>query len=286
MSSNANEGLLDRHHFLLRRLHSLSGLVPIGAFLLPHLTTNSSIMWGSWLGRSHLAQGGHPGVETFQHEVNFIHSLPALVLIEIFVLWLPIAFHAALGVYFGISGQPNVKAYRYSNNWRYVLQRVSGYLGVIFIFMHISSLRWGWGWFGLFPTGFEGTFAASTTAAHFQDGSALRTFVVSAFYLICVLGLVYHFANGLWTAAITWGLTITEGAQRRWGYVCTVVGFGLGAASIMAVIGFNTVDVTQAKAIELQLVAPATHVEDGTVREALGGESNDTATEIIKHGGG
>jgi len=249
---------MDRHHFLLRRLHSLSGLIPIGAFLLPHLTTNSSIMWGAWLDKSHFGAAGNAGVETFQHEVNFIHALPALILIEIFVLWLPIAFHAALGVYFGISGEPNIKSYRYTSNWRYVLQRLTGYLGVLFIFMHVSSLRWGWGWFGLFPSNFVDEYAASTTAAHFQDGTVLRTYIVSAFYLIAVLGLVYHFANGLWSAAITWGLTVTEAAQKRWGYVCAVVGMGLGAATIMAVIGFNTTNVQDARKIEGWLLQPTT----------------------------
>jgi len=290
VNSNENEGLLDRHHFLLRRLHSLSGLVPIGAFLFPHLTTNSSIVWGAWLSES------HSGVQTFQHEVNFIHSLPALVLIEIFVLWLPIAFHAAVGIYFGISGQQNVKAYRYSNNWRYVFQRLTGYLGVLFIFMHISSLRWGWGWFGLFPTNFSDEFAASTTAAHFQDGTALRTFIVSAFYLVCVLGLVYHFANGLWTAAITWGLTVTEGAQRRWGYVCTAVGLGLATATIMAVVGFNGVDVQSAQVIEARMMGPAAHLDDDALAETIGGEKADPdhdesaehaeESERDEHGGG
>ena len=38
-------GFLDKHYFLLRRLHSLTGIVPIGIFLLAHLTTNSSPVW-------------------------------------------------------------------------------------------------------------------------------------------------------------------------------------------------------------------------------------------------
>ena len=41
-----NGSFLDRHHYLLRRLHSLTGIMPIGMFLVMHLTTNSSIVWG------------------------------------------------------------------------------------------------------------------------------------------------------------------------------------------------------------------------------------------------
>lgn len=241
---------LDRHYFLIRRLHSLSGIIPIGAFLLPHLTTNSSIVWGSWLNEAH---HGHAGVETFQHEVNFIHNLPFLILIEWTVLFLPILFHAAVGVWFAMSGQTNVNRYSYQNNWRYTVQRLSGYLGVIFIFMHITSLRFGWTYGGLMPA-FVGDAASSSTAAHFQQ-SAAGGIVMSAFYLVCVLGLVFHFANGLWTAAITWGLTITEAAQRRWGYICTILGLGLGAAAIMAIIGFANLDIDMARAVEAQLKA-------------------------------
>ncbi len=274
MSTSEQQGFMDRHHFVLRRLHSLCGIVPVGAFLFPHLTTNSSIMWGSWIGKSHVANG-HAGVETFQHEVNFIHSLPALILIEIFVLWLPIAFHALYGVHLAVSGKPNVSAYRYGPNWRYTLQRLTGYLGVLFIFMHISSLRWGWGWFGLFPTDFVGTHAASTTAAHFQDGDMLRTILVSAFYLFAVLGLVFHFANGLWTAAITWGLTTTVGAQKRWGMVCAAVGAGLCGATVLSVVGFNTVSVDEAYTVETQMLMGADAAHDDATEDADNAHDDD-----------
>ena len=258
--------LLDRHYFLLRRLHSLSGVFPIGVYLFPHLATNSSIVWGSWLSKSHLtapqaealAAAGHAthaGVETFQHEVNFIHSLPALVLIEIGLLWLPIAFHAILGVVFAASGQSNVARYAYQDNWRYTWQRITGYVGVVFIVMHVTSLRFGWTYGGLMPD-FDYRQAASTTALHFQTGTLGVPFMAT-FYLLGVLALVYHFANGLWTAAITWGLTISTQAQRRWGYACASVGLALAAAAIAAVAGFASLDVDQAAEIErIMLVGP------------------------------
>jgi succinate dehydrogenase / fumarate reductase cytochrome b subunit len=251
--AETNQSFLDRHYFFIRRLHSLTGVVPIGAFLFPHLTTNSSILWGSWLVPPN---HGHAGVETFQHEVNFIHSLPFLVLIEIFILWLPIAFHAGVGIWFALSGKLNVNRYKYQDNWRYTLQRISGYVGVLYIFLHISSLRWGWTYGGLLPA-FDGNAASSTTAAHFQESSA--GILVPIFYLICVLALVYHFANGLWTAAITWGLTISERAQQRWGRVCVAVGIVLGIAALLSVIGFSILDVDQAREVEAQIAQAGGH---------------------------
>lgn len=250
-----DQTFIDRHYLLLRRLHSFSGLLPIGAFLVPHLTTNSSIVWGRMLNRSSvspaaLADAGvaaHPGVETFQHEVEFIHNLPALILIEWGVLFLPLVFHAVLGMWFARTGRSNAARYGYMANRRYALQRISGYVGVLFIFMHITSLRFGWEYFGLMPA-FDGAAASSSTAVHFQQGAV--GLALAAFYLVSVLLLVFHLANGLWTAGITWGLTISAGAQRRWGHVCAAIGVALGLAATSAIVGFATLDIEQARVIE------------------------------------
>ncbi len=246
---------LEKHHFLLRRLHSLTGVVPIGAFLLVHLTTNASIVWGHINASHH--KGIHAGAATFQHEVNFIHSLPFLILIEVFGLWLPIAFHSILGVVYATSGKPNVGAYAYRDNWRYTLQRVSGYVGVLFIFYHVVTLRWGWTFLVPGGTKWDAQFAASTMAAALQGGTEGLTaagFAVAAFYMLGVSLLVFHLANGLWTAAITWGLTISATAQKRWGYVCAGLGAALMVMAWAAVIGFATVNVNKARDAELHLL--------------------------------
>ncbi len=245
----AKQPFLERHYHLLRRLHSLTGVVPIGVFLLPHLTTNSSIVWGEVFNVKKYADlgPGSAGVATFQHEVNFIHNLPALIFIEIFVLWLPIAYHSILGIYFAQSGKTNTERYGYQANWRYAFQRISGYIGVLFLFMHISSLRWGWEYGGLMPT-FDPDNAASSTAIHLQGG--IFPYFNAIFYLVCVLALVFHFANGLWTAAITWGLTVSKQAQQRWGFVCAGVGVALAGAGVAAIVGFTTLDASAAEDVE------------------------------------
>jgi len=247
---------LDRHYHLIRRLHSLSGVVPIGLFLFPHLTTNSSIVWGGLLNKTKFADRGidasGAGVATFQHEVDFIHSLPALVLIEVGLIWLPLLYHAAMGVVFARTGRTNVSAYRYGGNWRYALQRATGYIALVFIFLHLSSLRWGWTYGGWFPT-FEVDAAASSTAEHFQAGR--MGVAMAALYLVGVLSVVYHFANGLWTAAITWGLTVTRPAQERWGRVCAAIGVALAAMGVAAIWGFSTLNIEKAKIIEAQMQA-------------------------------
>jgi len=245
-------GFFNRHYFFFRRLHSLAGIIPIGAFLLFHLTTNASIVWGH-LNESEGQAAAGAGVRAFQHEVNFIHSLPALILTEIFVLWIPIAFHAIFGIYYAVQGHPNVARYKYQDNWRYTLQRLTGYFGLLFILYHVATLRWEMT--SLIPGGTEWSdeFAASTLSAILRGSSEGVTnagMIVSIFYMLGVTALVYHFANGLWTAAITWGITVSEKAQKRWGRVCFVVGVLLMGAAWSAVIGFATLDTH--KAIEVE----------------------------------
>jgi succinate dehydrogenase / fumarate reductase cytochrome b subunit len=139
---------------------------------------------------------------------------------------------------------------------------------VVFLFMHISSLRWGWSYGGLMPS-FDAHHAASTTALHLQGG--LFPYFNAAFYAVCVLALVFHFANGLWTAAITWGLTVSKQAQQRWGVVCAGVGVALAAAGMTAVVGFATLDAAGAKDIETKMQGSAAQAPD--VQAAGGDES-------------
>ena len=52
-----------------------------------------------------------------------------------------------------------------------------------------------------------------------------------------MLASCYHLANGFWTAAITWGLTVSKAAQRRWGFVCVGI-FGLTfVCGMLALVG-------------------------------------------------
>lgn len=248
----------DRHYFLLRRLHSLSGVVPIGVFLIFHLTTNSSITWGMLDSRK--AAYGHGGVAAYQSEVGFIHNAPFLLLTEIFVLWLPIAFHSILGLYYARTGKHNLHRYPYQDNWRYSLQRWSGYVGILFIFYHIATLRWGWTFLVPGGTKWDHAYAASTLVAALQgstDGWTGAGLAVSLGYFLGVSLLVFHFANGLWTAAITWGLTISHQAQRRWGRVCVAVGAAMMLAGWSSVLGFMLLDQKSARETEVRVLSGA-----------------------------
>ena len=223
-------GLMAKRHFMWRRLHSLTGIVPAGVFVIFHLFTNCQMLLGA---------------QEFQHEVDFIHSLPGLLFLEI-ALWVAIGFHAALGVVYTLTGQVNVGAYSYSGNWRYVLQRVTAALAMVFIFLHVATLRWRWdigGWFTpFFAHGAHGEpLVAATTARALQFH-----WLIVVLYAVGALSVVFHWANGLWTAAITWGLTISEAAQRRWGYACAALAVALTVFTAGALIGARSYEITPA----------------------------------------
>lgn len=192
----ADRGITGRRHFLLRRLHSLTGLV-FGGYLVVHLLINATI-----------AQGGI----VYQTQVDKIHSLPFLPVIEWTFIYVPILFHTVYGVWITLTGQPNVNRYAYAKNWAYLLQRISAIVIALFILFHVLSLK-----YGLFGQGlrFEPHRALGTVGRHFNNG-----LLVAVVYPIGILASCFHLANGFWTAGITWGLTISAGAQRRWGLVC------------------------------------------------------------------
>ena len=250
-----SKGFFERHYFLFRRLHSLSGIVPIGVFLIVHLLTNSSAAWGAFALRdgSHDQSWAMGGAEYFWHEVRWINTqVPHLLLIEI-SLWGAIAFHSILGFFYALTGSSNTARYAYQSNWRYRLQRISGYVGILFIFYHVATLRWGWSFLVPGGTVWSHDFAASTLALSLRGSTESITaagFAVSLAYFIGVTLLVFHFANGLWTAAITWGLTISVASQRRWGYACAGLGAAMMVMGWVSILVFATADPAKLRQME------------------------------------
>ncbi len=113
-------------------------------------------------------------------------------------------------------------------------------IALVFIFLHVATLRWRWDFFGWFTPFYAEGFddkGNKVLLAHATTAIALQySWVVLVIYVVGVYAAIFHWVNGLWTAAITWGLTISVASQRRWGYVCA----GLGVAlSIFAAGGIG-----------------------------------------------
>lgn len=218
----ATASFLAQNDFLLRRLHSLTGLVPVGAYMVVHLATNASVL---------------SGPEVFQKNVDSIHALgPFLPFVEWGFIFLPLLFHAIFGFVIIWGGQPNNRDYRYAANVRYTLQRVTGVIAFIFIGYHMWQMHYLAKPFG--GGGFDPHHATSSAAAVIS-GPEGNSFWVPLIYAVGVLSCVYHLANGIWTSGITWGLWISPRAQRGASIACAGFGVLLAALSMGALSGMT-----------------------------------------------
>jgi succinate dehydrogenase / fumarate reductase cytochrome b subunit len=225
MASKPAASFLVRHDFLLRRVHSLTGLIPVGAYMVVHLATNASI-WN--------------GAGTYQQAVNQIHSLGGLLpLVEWAFIFLPILFHGIYGIAIIRSGLPNNGSYPTSSNIRYTLQRATGLIAFLFIMWHVFHMH---GWIHsetwrefIRPLGAQfAPFNAATSATAAMQQSPL----IRIGYLVGILACVFHLANGIWTMGITWGLWITPEGQRRGNFVAGGVGAIILVIGVAAWAGF------------------------------------------------
>jgi succinate dehydrogenase / fumarate reductase cytochrome b subunit len=235
-STALEPSFLVRHQFLIYRLFSLSGLIPVGAYLVVHLLTNASVINGPM---------------TFQEQVNRIHSLGVVLpLVEWTFIFIPLLFHATVGWLIISGAVPNAGSYAYASNIRYTLQRATGIIAFVFIVIHVVQLHHLAGApfkeIGdvKFGAQFDPHHAASSTAI------ALQPAWIKVLYVVGMLSVVYHFANGLWTQGITWGIWTSAAAQRRANWVTILVGVGLAAVGLSALFGMWTLDVNRAVRVE------------------------------------
>ena len=205
--------------FLLRKLHSLSGVVPVGAFLIVHLWTNARLLAGRG---------------SFDEGVRHIQELPGLPLVEVFGILLPLAFHAGYGVKLALEARPNVGRYPYARNWTYVAQRATGLVALAFVLYHLWELRIQKALGKLAATGFYDTLAAHLSST--WSGVPL----VAIAYLVGVGASVFHLANGVWGFAASWGLVVSRSAQRSLAVACALFGFALFAIGAQTALALAT----------------------------------------------
>ncbi|MGA2496352.1 MAG: hypothetical protein ABSH20_01340 [Tepidisphaeraceae bacterium] len=206
--------------FLLRRLHSLTGIL-FGSYLVIHLMVNATLIEG-------VRHPGSPAV--FAEQVQKIHSLPFLVAIEWTMIYLPILFHGIYGTWIALAGQPNAVNYPYRSNWYYLLQRLSSIIIVLFMLFHILGFK---GVFG--PSlAFDPSEAHSVASVerHFQFHWSLLYIV----YPLGVLASCFHTANGFRGAAIAWGLTVSKASMTRWNLVCVAIFIAMMACGFTALV--------------------------------------------------
>ncbi len=205
---------MNGNSYLHRKLHSLLGVLPLGAFFVEHLLTNYSAYQG--------------GPERFLEHVYWIHSLPLVLLLEIFLIWLPLLYHGVYGLYVAYQSQNNVSHYGYFRNWMFLLQRVTGVITFVFVIWHIWSTR-----------------VQVALGAVEQDavGTLMHGIVTNPLYfwiyVICIIAAVFHFSNGLWSFLVSWGITVGPRSQRAATYVTMAIFVVMSIMFLMSLSAFT-----------------------------------------------
>ena len=192
--------------FVLRRLHSLTGIIPVGAFLFEHvLISNSTAI---------------SGPAAYARQVSFLANLPLVFFLELFGIWLPIAYHGLYGFYIWYRGDGNALAYPWSGNWMYTLQRWTGGIAFIYIVWHTWTMRF---------TGVD--LHDDPSRSFWKVATEVHNPWLFAFYAVGLLCASWHFAYGIWLFAAKWGIVSGDKAQKR------LLGLCLAFFVLMSVVG-------------------------------------------------
>jgi succinate dehydrogenase / fumarate reductase, cytochrome b subunit len=201
---HAGEG----HSFFWRRLHSLSGIIPIGVFLIEHFFSNAFATNG-WA--------------AYADQVKFLTGLPFVLALEIIGIYIPLAYHSLYGFYIWLRGQANVSEYPWAGNFMYSAQRWTGAITFFYICWHTYTMR------------FSGIHLMTNSQAAFHKVQAeLQNPWALAFYVVGIAAASWHFSYGIYLFCAKWGITVSDKSRRRLGYVCGVV------ALAFIVVGLTT----------------------------------------------
>jgi succinate dehydrogenase / fumarate reductase cytochrome b subunit len=192
--------------FVLRRLHSLTGIIPVGAFLIEHILISNSTAIS--------------GPDAYARQVSFLANLPLVFFLELLFIWIPIAYHGLYGFYIWYRGDANTAEYPWTGNWMYTLQRWTGGIAFVYIAWHTYTMR------------FSGTDLHENPAASFGKVAAeVHNPWLMAFYVIGLIAASWHLAYGIWLFCAKWGIVVGDKAQKRLLNLC------LAFLAVMSVIG-------------------------------------------------
>jgi succinate dehydrogenase / fumarate reductase cytochrome b subunit len=202
----------EEHHFWLRRLHSLTGIVPIGGYLAFHLYENYQATRGA---------------AAYNAMVRKLQEMPFALALEIGVIALPLFFHSVYGLFVTGTARPNVVSNKYVRNWMYFLQRVTGIILFAFVVFHLWTTR------------FVSLRDHESLDLFRLMQSSVENPWVYAFYVLGILSATFHLANGIWSFSIVWGLTVGPRAQRRMMWVSAAVFLVLSFIGIQSIRAFR-----------------------------------------------
>ncbi|HEY1960433.1 MAG TPA: succinate dehydrogenase [Polyangiaceae bacterium] len=198
-----------------KRLFSFSGVIPLGFFLLAHTWANASALRGQ---------------EAYVHTVDALTHLPLLVVLEILLVWIPLAYHAIYGLWLLRTALPAQAPY---SRRLAVTNRVSAIVALAFIVWHVWAYRVAAAR-GLDPHAFYATLA-------WHLSSTWHAFPVRAvLYLVGLAATIFHFALGAWGYGVTSGFLATKREKRRAAFGALALGTLLFVVSSATVVSLAT----------------------------------------------
>ncbi|AHV98749.1 succinate dehydrogenase cytochrome b558 subunit (cytochrome b-558) [Paenibacillus sabinae T27] len=210
--------------FYSRKIHSLLGVIPLAFFFIEHMLTNFSAVEG--------------GSEGFKDSVLWLNSLPLVFFLELLFIWLPLLYHGVYGLYIAYQSKPNLNRYNLERNWRYTLQRITGIVTFIFVIWHLYETR---------------VQVALGNVTHEELGGVMHDIVTQpwwlAFYIVGIVAACFHFANGLWSFLVSWGITVGPRSQRVSSYLCMGLFVLVTFMFLLSLVTFRDSDFKTAEAI-------------------------------------
>ena len=194
--------------YLLRKLHSLSGIVPVGAFLAEHFWSNSSALVSA---------------AKYNETSQELQTIPFRVIVEWAFIFLPILYHGGYGVYIWLRGESNVSQYPWVKNWLYTFQRYTGIIAFAYIGWHVYTQRWL-------------THGMSTYSEVAQQ---MRNPWAFTFMVVGIVASSFHLGVGIWNFLCKWGLAATVRAQRAAGQLGVAVGVVFSFVGVLIVLSFR-----------------------------------------------
>ena len=212
-----NKQTKNQIHYLILKTHSLTGIIPVGAFLVLHFAINSLRTVGVW---------------PYQVSIDIINNLPFLMWIEAGFILAPLMFHSLVGFYIYFSGKSNPFRYNYPHNWMYTLQRLSGAVVFVFLIYHLATTVVPKVWYG--NTQFE-----AAPYLIYVMNQEFKSWDGRIIYAIGIVAATFHFSSGLWGFCVSWGILIGRRAQTNAGYIFALFGLVLTIMGLATVVEFS-----------------------------------------------
>ena len=202
----------------LRQLHALSGVFPLGVFLLEHLVLNAKALYGQ---------------ASYERANGFVDRLPLFWLVQILFVSLPLAFHVVYGVRIWVDKKDTTPS-PYTKSWS-VLSRGAAKVALLFIAYHLWAL-----WVPRWTQGVTSSGVHTLLTAHLSSATGGASGVAvpwaAVLYLIGIAATTVHFAAGTWGYLVRARRVTTPRGKRRAAFASGAIGTALFALASVTVI--------------------------------------------------